>query len=108
MITEIAQRAGKSASQVILRWHIQRGDIVFPKSVKPERIKENIEIFDFELAGRGHGGHRRPEPGRAHRPGPGHLRRLAALSTDAGEADTTGKAFPKRRSRRRAAGHAAD
>jgi 2,5-diketo-D-gluconate reductase A len=48
-ITEIAQRAGKSASQVILRWHIQRGDIVFPKSVNPERIRENIEIFDFEL-----------------------------------------------------------
>jgi 2,5-diketo-D-gluconate reductase A len=50
VITEIAQRAGKSASQVILRWHIQRGDIVFPKSVNPERIKENIEVFDFELA----------------------------------------------------------
>jgi 2,5-diketo-D-gluconate reductase A len=50
VITEIAQRAGKSPSQVILRWHIQRGDIVFPKSVKPQRIKENIEIFDFELA----------------------------------------------------------
>jgi 2,5-diketo-D-gluconate reductase A len=49
VITGIAQRAGKTASQVILRWHIQRGDIVFPKSVNPERIRENIDIFDFEL-----------------------------------------------------------
>jgi 2,5-diketo-D-gluconate reductase A len=50
VITAIAERAGKSASQVILRWHIQRGDIVFPKSVRPERIRENIDIFDFELS----------------------------------------------------------
>ena len=50
VIGGIAERLGKSPAQVVLRWHVERGDIVFPKSVTPERIKENIEIFDFELS----------------------------------------------------------
>jgi 2,5-diketo-D-gluconate reductase A len=51
VITSIARAAGKTPAQVVLRWHIERGDIVFPKSVTPARIKENIDIFDFELSG---------------------------------------------------------
>jgi len=50
-IESIARRTGKTPAQVVLRWHIERGDIVFPKSVTPARIKENIDIFDFQLSG---------------------------------------------------------
>jgi 2,5-diketo-D-gluconate reductase A len=49
VINRIADGRGKSPAQVVLRWHIQRGDIVFPKSVSPERMKSNFEIFNFDL-----------------------------------------------------------
>ncbi len=49
VVKRIADTAGKSPAQVVLRWHIQRGDIVFPKSVSPDRMKANFELFDFGL-----------------------------------------------------------
>lgn len=48
-IGEIASRLGKTPAQVTLRWHIERGDVVFPKSMHVARMKENFEIFDFTL-----------------------------------------------------------
>jgi 2,5-diketo-D-gluconate reductase A len=48
-ITSIADAHGKSAAQVVLRWHLQQGHIVFPKSNRRERMAENFALFDFEL-----------------------------------------------------------
>jgi 2,5-diketo-D-gluconate reductase A len=49
VITRVAEAHGKTPAQAVLRWHIQRGDIVFPKSVRRERMQANFDIFDFEL-----------------------------------------------------------
>jgi 2,5-diketo-D-gluconate reductase A len=49
VIEAVAKTVDRTPAQVVLRWHIQRGDIVFPKSTTPARIKENFELFDFEL-----------------------------------------------------------
>lgn len=69
---EIAAATGKTVSQVVLRWHLQRGDIVFPKTTKVERMKENLDVFDVELTDsqlvtiegldRGEAGRRGPNP----------------------------------------------
>ena len=50
-IKDVVDRTGRTAAQVVLRWHIQLGNIVFPKSVRLDRIEENFNIFDFELSG---------------------------------------------------------
>ena len=50
-IVRIAENLGKTPAQVTLRWHLQRGDIVFPKSVTRARVEENFDLFDFELSG---------------------------------------------------------
>jgi 2,5-diketo-D-gluconate reductase A len=48
-VTQVASALGKTPAQAVLRWHVQRGDVVFPKSTTPSRMQENFEIFDFEL-----------------------------------------------------------
>jgi 2,5-diketo-D-gluconate reductase A len=74
VITAIAARLERTAAQVVLRWHVQRDSIVFPKSVTPARVRENFELFDFELTGddmeaitgldRGEAGRTGPNPNR--------------------------------------------
>jgi 2,5-diketo-D-gluconate reductase A len=49
VITRIAERYGRTPAQVVLRWHVERGDIVFPKSVNRARMEENFALFDFAL-----------------------------------------------------------
>jgi 2,5-diketo-D-gluconate reductase A len=50
-ISAVASRHGRTPAQVILRWHLQLGNVVIPKSATPRRIRENFELFDFELSG---------------------------------------------------------
>ena len=49
VVVEVAQAVGRTPAQAVLRWHVQRGDIVFPKSTTPSRMQENFAIFDFAL-----------------------------------------------------------
>ena len=49
-VDNLSEKYGKTPAQIVLRWHIELGNVTIPKSVTPSRIKENIEVFDFELA----------------------------------------------------------
>jgi 2,5-diketo-D-gluconate reductase A len=49
LLAGIARKYTRTVAQIVLRWHVQRGSVVFPKSVTPARMRENIEIFDFEV-----------------------------------------------------------
>jgi 2,5-diketo-D-gluconate reductase A len=78
VITAIAREVSRTPAQVVLRWHIQRGTIVFPKSVSAARMRENLELFDFELEpgavaridalDRGEAGRDGPHPENINRP----------------------------------------
>lgn len=48
-VTKLAEKYGKSNAQVILRWHVQSGNVIIPGSRNPKHIHENFDIFDFEL-----------------------------------------------------------
>ena len=50
IFTKLAQKYGKTNVQIILRWHIQEGNSVFPKTTNPDHMRENFDIFDFELS----------------------------------------------------------
>ena len=88
VVRRVADAVRRTPAQVVLRWHIQRGDIVFPKSVTPARMEENFALFDFELddeamqdlshLNRGEAGPHRAEPGRV-RLRPGLIPRREAL-----------------------------
>lgn len=49
VITSLAEKYGKTPAQVVIRWHLELGNVVIPKSATPSRIRENIDVFDFEL-----------------------------------------------------------
>ncbi|GAB3291676.1 aldo/keto reductase [Parasphingorhabdus pacifica] len=49
-LSSMAEKYGKSAAQIVLRWHLQLGNVVIPKSVTPSRIRDNIDVFGFEIA----------------------------------------------------------
>ena len=70
-IVGIAEAHGRTPAQVMLRWHLQQGRQVIPKSVTPSRIAENFDVFDFESHRRRARRHRRPRHRHPRRPRPG-------------------------------------
>ena len=73
VIASIAERVGRTPAQVILRWHVELGNVVIPKSVTPARIAENIDVFDFSLTADDHQAIAGLETGERIGPQPGHL-----------------------------------
>lgn len=69
-IVRIAEAHDRSVAQIILRWHLQLGNVVIPKSVSPERIRENIDIFDFHLSANAMEIIEERDAGRRHGPDP--------------------------------------
>jgi 2,5-diketo-D-gluconate reductase A len=73
-LASLAEKHGKTPAQIVLRWHVQLGNIVFPKSMRPERMRENIDVYDFALSDddvravssldQGDGGRMGPDPDR--------------------------------------------
>jgi methylglyoxal/glyoxal reductase len=51
LLVELSEKYGKSPAQIVLRWHLQNGVVIIPKSVTPERIRQNADVFDFTLSG---------------------------------------------------------
>ncbi|WP_167052393.1 aldo/keto reductase [Salinibacterium sp. ZJ77] len=49
IVSQIAEAHGRTPGQIVLRWHVQNGLVVIPKSASPERMRENLDVFDFEL-----------------------------------------------------------
>ena len=108
VIAGIAERVDRTPAQVVLRWHLQRGSIVFPKSTTPARIRENFELFDFELAPQDVEKISALDRGEAgpHRAEPGHVRARAPDAVRSGRGRLAGDREPSRgaRVRARAAG----
>ncbi|MEV7097452.1 aldo/keto reductase [Amycolatopsis sp. NPDC051045] len=70
VLAGLAEKHGRTAAQIVLRWHVQLGNIVFPKSVSPERMRQNIDVFGFELDEEDMAGIGRLDEGRRTGPDP--------------------------------------
>ena len=86
VIVEIAEAHERTPAQVVIRWHLQLGNVVIPKSVTPERIEENLAVFDFHLSEAEMAAIEAARRRRAHRARPGHLRAPARRDAAAGGA----------------------
>ena len=104
-IAAVADSHGKTPAQAILRWHLQLGNVVIPKSVTPERIRENFDLFDFELSGEEMAAIERARPRQPDRPRPSHLRSALILGPSGVPTQAASREFlsrdPRRPPRRR-------